>query len=81
MDDQFELDVEYQGKQVTIPVRLYKWGYTYRLEASIEGISVFFEPDENESYRAIIEETVDMSVSPDKELIETIIIQLESLRG
>ena len=81
MDDQFELDIEYQGKQITIPIRLYKWSYTYRLEASIEGTMVFFEPDENESYRAIIEETTDTSGSASKELIETIITQLESLRG
>lgn len=81
MDDQFELDIEYQGKHVVIPVRLYKWGYTHRLEASIDDVRVFFEPDENGSYRAIIEDTAHLSAPPNKELIETIISQLESLRG
>jgi hypothetical protein len=72
-----EIVIEYRGKELTLPVSLVKWGYTYRLVIVLSDIEVYFEPDEEGSYRAIVE---DNSVTVDPELLETIIKQLVAIR-
>ena len=69
-----DIEIEYEGKEIILPVQLIKRGYTYRLIIVVNGTEVFFEPDEEGSYRAIIE---DSTVHIDPVLLEAIIAELE----
>ena len=55
MDDGFDLPVTYNGNELLFPTRLQELGYTHRLVVDVYGQEVFFEPDEERNYRAIID--------------------------
>lgn len=52
--DEFELDITFNGKELTFPVQLLNYGTSYKLQVEIEGTNVFFEPDEERNWRAVI---------------------------
>lgn len=55
MDDVFDLPVTYQGEDLLFPARLQQTGYTHRFEVEVHGTVVYFEPDEERSYRALVD--------------------------
>ena len=55
MDEPFELPVTYKSEELLFPARLLHIGYTHRFTVNINGREVLFEPDEEGSYRALIE--------------------------
>jgi hypothetical protein len=54
MEDQFSFEVMYKGAERQFAGRLQPRGYTYRFEVDVDGIMVYFEPDEEQNLRAII---------------------------
>lgn len=54
MDDSFIIDVPYQGEQLEFEGRLIQSGYLHKIEINVNGIPVFFEPDEERNYRALV---------------------------
>jgi hypothetical protein len=54
MDDTFILPVFFEGKELELPARLLRFGYTVKIEVEIEGTTVVFEPDEERRWRALI---------------------------
>lgn len=52
--DEFELALTYNGKELTFPVQLLNYGTSYKLQVEIEGTKVFFEPDEERNWRAVL---------------------------
>jgi hypothetical protein len=54
MDEQFELSVEYKGKQLMLNASLLVTGYTHKFSVDINGQIIIFEPDEERNYRAVI---------------------------
>lgn len=57
-----------------LPLKMYAYGYTFRVEVVIGETAVIFEPDEQGSYRAIADKTVSV------ELLQAIAEALEKLR-
>jgi len=55
MDDVFDLPVSYQGKDLHFPAQLLQTGYTHRFLIEVYGAEVIFEPDEERSYRALVD--------------------------
>jgi hypothetical protein len=55
MDEPFELPVIYKGKELLFPTHLQQIGYTHRFAVDVFGQQVFFEPDEERNYRALID--------------------------
>jgi hypothetical protein len=53
MTDEFDLIIDYKGEQKHFPARLQLQGYTHKFKVMIEGKEIFFEPDEEGSYRAL----------------------------
>jgi hypothetical protein len=37
MDEGFELPISYNGKELLLPAKLIQFGYTYRIEVTING--------------------------------------------
>ena len=52
MPESFELPVIFQGKEILFPAELFATGFSYKIKVMVEGIGVFFEPDEEKNYRA-----------------------------
>ncbi len=81
MEETLQLPLSYQGKEWLLPLSFVKWGYTYRIELTINETSVFFEPDEEGSYRAITETSQISNDQFDKGLLEAIVLKLSELKG
>jgi hypothetical protein len=79
--DELLLPLTYQGEEVELPVKMYAYGYTFRVEVMIGEITVIFEPDEEGSYRALVHpEQVEKNKMPSRELLQAIVEALEKLR-
>jgi hypothetical protein len=53
MTDEFIITVDYKGQEHHFPAKLLLQGFTHKFQVSLPGTEVFFEPDEQGSYRAI----------------------------
>ncbi|HEV3252531.1 MAG TPA: hypothetical protein VGZ71_16340 [Puia sp.] len=54
MDEPFIISVFYKGKKREFEARFQKWGFSHRFLVEVEGIPLFFERDEEGSYRAVL---------------------------
>ena len=55
MDDAFELPVRYRNQDLNYPGYFKRRGYSYRIEMQIDGFVIYFEPDEERNWRAIMD--------------------------
>lgn len=53
MTEEFTLTTEYQGKNQDFIGKLILQGHSHKFEVNINGITVYFEPDESGNYRVI----------------------------
>jgi hypothetical protein len=75
---EFELPVTCNEKEYLLPAAYLPSGYTHRIRVMIEALEVFFEPDEEGSYRAITApENVKALEKTDKALLAAIIRSIE----
>lgn len=71
--EEFEIPVVYKNKELNIPAKLVVAGYTYRIETEVEGNTIWFEPDEERNFRALLPPDADASAKlPDGELLQII---------
>lgn len=78
MDETFELPVAFQKKEILFPAELQQTGYSHRFRVQVYGQDVFFEPDEERNYRAIIDpENATKEIST--ELLQAIASTIEIL--
>lgn len=54
MEENFDIVVEVDGREHSVEFHLATTGYTHKFYATIHGIEVSFEPDEERNYRAIL---------------------------
>lgn len=54
MPESFELPVDFEGKELSFPAELITTGFTHKIKVTVEGIDIFFEPDEEKNYRATV---------------------------
>ena len=55
MDYDLEVPVTYKNKEMIFYSKFIQFGYSYKFEVNVNGIIVFFEPDEERNFRAIID--------------------------
>lgn len=79
MNEAFEIPVAYEGKQFSFPARWVQTGYTHRFEVSIPGNEVWFEPDEEGRYRALVNAEQLSTKNIDLKLLQAIAEAIESL--
>ena len=53
MTDEFNLVIEYRGEVKEFSASLLLQGYTHKFKVLANGLEIFFEPDEEGSYRAV----------------------------
>lgn len=51
----FELPVHYRGEELQFPAELKQIGYSHRIVVNVYGTEIFFEPDEERNYRALVD--------------------------
>ncbi len=54
MHDSFQIPVTYAGSEYLFEARLRPSGYVTLIEVDVNGHIIFFEPDEEGNYRAVI---------------------------
>lgn len=54
MDNTFELDVDFNGETYEFEGNLIISGYLHKIELDVQGTKVYFEPDEERNYRALM---------------------------
>jgi hypothetical protein len=54
MTDEFILSVEYNGEEHQLKANMIPQGYSHKFRVILNDTDVFFEPDEEGSYRAIM---------------------------
>ena len=80
MDNSFELPVSYKGKELLFPGQLHLYGYTQKIEIIVNGLSLFFERDEEGNWRAIVDPSeVEKNRSINEELIRAVIHSIEEV--
>lgn len=80
MEEDFELPVHYNNNELLFPTRLLNYGYSYKLEVTIDGDPVLFEPDEERNWRAVLtEEDIFSNKKINAKLLEVIAAAMDSL--
>lgn len=59
MDEPFTLIVDYRGKTHHLEACLQLFGYSHKFKVVVEETGVFFEPDEEGNYRAVLPAATD----------------------
>lgn len=80
MTDSFDLPVCFNNQELSFTGHLLNYGYSYKIELDVYGTLVFFEPDEERNFRALIapeELNTHKKISP--ELLEAIVQSLQLL--
>jgi hypothetical protein len=80
MDEIFDLPVLYNDRQINFPARLLAYGYSYKIEVDIKGTRVYFEPDEERNWRALVAyEETEANKNMDRALLETIALAINEI--
>lgn len=81
MDEPFQIPVLYKGSERMYDARLLQKGYTHQFEVQVGEQTVYFEPDEERNYRAMLHpDELDGSKKPaDIELLKAIAEAIETL--
>jgi hypothetical protein len=53
--DELLLPLTFNGEDLELPVKLYAYGHTFRVEVLVGETAVIFESDEEGSYRALVD--------------------------
>ena len=82
MEDPFIISVNYKGETRDYQAQLIVHGYTHRYKIWIDEAEIFFEPDEEDSYRAISMQLQDQKALEkiDKDLLFALQQELQSIR-
>jgi hypothetical protein len=77
MEEGFDIPVLYKDKELLFPARLLSMGYIYKIEVDVNGTSIQFERDEENTWRALaLPEDID-KIKID--LLEEIAVSIERI--
>ena len=78
MDDIYEIPVHYKGEEMLVPAQLVVTGYTHKFRVDVAGQEVYFEPDEERNYRALLDTELCDSAKLDTAFLQAIAAGLEA---
>ncbi len=58
MNEPFEIPLTYKGKELEFTAQLLQLGYTHKFKVWVEDYEVLYEPDEERTYRAVVDATL-----------------------
>ena len=78
MDEPFDLPVAYKGQELLLPAQLIQQGYTHKFQVLVKDVEVYYEPDEEGNYRALVDpETLPKHLEP--ELLQAVSQAIEAI--
>ena len=80
MEESFVLTIDHNGKQLNLETLFMPVGYTHKFKVMVEGLEIFFEPDEEGYYRAVLPPGIDEKTRRgiDTELLQSIATTIKS---
>lgn len=80
MEESFIITVAHKGRELRFETQLLLTGYTHKFKVIVNGREVFFEPDEEGAYRAVLPPTDDEknNKATDIELLQDIAATIQS---
>lgn len=80
MVEDFKIPVLYNNQRLNFPAQLLRYAYSYKIEVDVEGTLVYFEPDEERNWRALVgQEEVSVNRSLNGELLKAIATSIEEI--
>jgi hypothetical protein len=80
MVEDFKIPVLYNNQRLNFPAQLVRYAYSYKIEVDVEGTLVYFEPDEERNWRAMIgQEEISVNRSLSRELLKAIASSIEEI--
>jgi hypothetical protein len=80
MVEDFKIPVLYNNQRLNFPAQLLRYAYSYKIEVDVEGTPVYFEPDEEHNWRALIGlEEVSANRNLNGELLKAIASSIEEI--
>ncbi len=80
MNEPFEIPVTYRGQEFSFPARFFAFGYSFKIQVDVNGQEVLFEPDEERSFREVIDtNTSQVGKAIDVELLKAISHSIETI--
>lgn len=80
MNETFDLPLNYSGNEYIFPAKLLILGYTHKIQVEVNGYEIFFEPDEERNYRAVLAyDSLEESEGIDKNLLKAIAEAIEKI--
>ena len=77
--ESFTFSVLYKNQERNFDAVLQQYGYSYRITIPVDGMDIFFEPDEERNYRAILPDVTGNKKKIDLQLLQTIASRLEEI--
>jgi hypothetical protein len=80
MVEDFKIPVLYNNQRLNFPAQLLRYAYSYKIEVDVEGTKIFFEPDEERNWRALVGyEEVEVNRNLNGELLKAIATSIEEI--
>lgn len=79
MEENFELPVMHNGKELAFAAKLVQYGYSYKIEVDVDGIIVSFERDDSGKWRGLVDTSLQSKELPKPELIHSIVQSIEEI--
>jgi len=80
MDEQFEIPVTFNDKELLFPAKLLHLGYIYKFLVDVNGTEVFFEQNDEGNYRATVDPSkLEEGIKINAKLLEEIATALEEI--
>jgi hypothetical protein len=80
MVEDFKIPVLYNNQRLNFPAQLLRYAYSYKIEVDVEGTPVYFEPDEERNWRAMVgQEEVSVNQNLSRELLKAIASSIEEI--
>jgi hypothetical protein len=80
MVEDFKIPVLYNNQRLNFPAQLVRYAYSYKIEVDVEGTLIYFEPDEERNWRALVGyEEIIVNRNLNKELLKAIATSIEEI--
>ena len=80
MNETFDIPIIYNGGELVLAAKLLILGYTHKIQVTVNGNEIFFEPDEERNYRAVLAfDCLEQGSETDKNLLKAIADAIESI--
>lgn len=80
MVEDFKIPVLFNNQRLNFPAQLLRYAYSYRIEVDVEGTMIYFEPDEERNWRALVGyEEMEMNRNLNRELLKAIATSIEEI--